>query len=69
MYVSKYMIENEVSGRRHASALCAHGMQRFLAGLGKKVLLANQAGALWDEIYSLSASDMSAALAWFGAIA
>lgn len=62
-------IENEVSGRRHASALCAHGMQRFLAGLGKKVLLANQAGALWDEIYALSASDMSAALAWFGAIA
>lgn len=62
-------IQYEVDKRQTSFFLCAHGMQRFLLGLGKKVLLANQIGALWDEISSLGASDMSVALAWLGAIA
>ncbi len=62
-------IQQEMDTRCTSSILCACGMQRFLLGLGKKVLLANQIGALWDEISGLGASDMSAALAWLGAIA
>lgn len=62
-------IENEIHTRGHSFALCARGMQRFLLGLGKKVLLANQIGALWDEISNLTGSDLSASLAWLGAIA
>lgn len=62
-------IQKEVDNRQTSFSLCADGMQRFLLGLGKKVLLANQIGALWDEIYGLSQSDMSAALAWLGAAA
>lgn len=62
-------IENEIHTRSHSFALCAKGMQRFLLGLGKKVLLANQIGALWDEISNLTGSDLSASLAWLGAIA
>ncbi len=62
-------IENEIDARSHSPALCAKGMQRFLLGLGKKVLLANQIGALWDEISNMQAADMSVALAWLGALA
>ncbi len=60
-------IQNEVNERKTSFSLCAKGMQRFLLGLGKKVLLANQIGSLWDEISGLGTSDMSMALAWLGA--
>ncbi|MBR7073089.1 MAG: MBOAT family protein [Eubacterium sp.] len=43
------------------------GIIRFSIGLGKKVLLANQAGALWSEISAQSGN--SAATAWLGAVA
>lgn len=62
-------VQQEVDQRKASPELCASGMQRFLLGLGKKVLLANQIGALWNEISGLGASDMSAALAWLGAAA
>ena len=39
-------IQNEINTRKTSLSLCASGMQRFLLGLGKKVLLANQIGAL-----------------------
>ena len=42
-------------------------MQRFAIGLGKKVLLANNIGALWD-IYA-AAPELSFAGAWLGALA
>ncbi len=43
------------------------GALRFSLGLGKKVLLANQAGALWAEISAQSGN--TAAVAWLGAVA
>ena len=43
------------------------GVQRFVVGLGKKVLIANNIGALWD-IYSAEPS-LTTAGAWLGAIA
>ena len=45
----------------------ANGMTRFMAGLGKKVLLANQMGAVWEEIAAMSAP--SVVTAWLGALA
>lgn len=62
-------VQQEVDTRQTSFSLCASGMQRFLLGLGKKVLLANQIGALWDEIYGLGASDQAMSLAWLGAFA
>ena len=47
----------------------AEGARRFVMGLGKKVLLANQAGLIWDEISSMNIDQMPAATAWLGAIA
>lgn len=61
-------IHKDIHARHASFSSCASGMRRFLLGLGKKVLLANQIGALWDEIYGLGASDSSMSLAWLGAI-
>ena len=44
------------------------GIQRFMVGLAKKVLLANSAGQVYENIAALSASQQSAVTAWIGAI-
>ena len=44
------------------------GLLRFMMGLFKKVLIANQAGALWEEIRVLGIADTSVATAWLGAL-
>lgn len=62
-------VQKEVDARETTISGAAHGLQRFLTGLAKKVLLANQIGVLWDEIRGLTGADMSTALAWLGAIA
>lgn len=62
--VQKQIHDRKVNGRE-----CAEGMQRFLIGLGKKVILANQIGELWSEISSLQTADLSVSAAWLGAIA
>ena len=62
-------VQREVDERKTTIFGAAHGLQRFLIGLAKKVLLANQIGALWDSIQKLGAPDMSTALAWLGAVA
>ena len=43
------------------------GLLRFMQGLFKKVLIANQVGALWEELRILEASQISVATAWLGA--
>ena len=47
----------------------AYGVQRFMAGVGKKVLLANNIGVLCDTIMALPIESVPAATAWLGAIA
>lgn len=45
------------------------GITRFLAGVGKKVLLANNIGVLWDTVSAMPLASLLAATAWLGAIA
>ena len=45
------------------------GMKRFIIGLGKKVLIANNVGALWHIIEIGNYSELSALFAWTGIIA
>ena len=45
------------------------GIGRFCIGLGKKVLLANQIGLLWEQIQAVPAAQMSVTAAWVGSIA
>ena len=67
--VRYYDVEKELAGRKTDWQDRARGMQRFLIGLGKKVLLANQTGNLWEEIASLSQGDLTVSAAWLGALA
>lgn len=47
----------------------SYGVKRFVAGLAKKVLLANNIGALWSEISGMDYGEMSVLTAWIGILA
>lgn len=61
-------VQDQLAERSVTTAVFFEGVMRFVVGLGKKVLLANQMGAVWSEIYALG-GDVSALMAWTGAIA
>ncbi len=61
-------VEAQLKDRSVTTGDFADGIMRFVVGLGKKVLLANQIGALWTEIYGLGGAT-SALTAWLGAAA
>lgn len=61
-------VQDQLAERSVTMADFSEGVMRFVVGLGKKVLLANQMGAVWSEIYALG-GDVSALMAWTGAIA
>ncbi|MGN1002612.1 MAG: MBOAT family O-acyltransferase [Oscillospiraceae bacterium] len=47
----------------------ASGVRRFVIGLGKKVLIANNIGMLWDIYSAQSAAELSVLGAWMGILA
>ena len=47
----------------------ASGVQRFIVGLGKKVLLANNIGLLWNAYSSAAVSELTIVGSWLGIIA
>lgn len=63
---------SDINDRLHARTITAKnmekGLMRFVMGLFKKVLIANQAGALWEEIRTLGPGNTSVATAWLGAL-
>ena len=56
-----------LDSRRENWREVSRGMQRFVIGLGKKVLIANQMGALWESVSAMG--DPAVATAWLGAFA
>lgn len=62
-------VEEQLSCRRETTAQFAAGIGRFTVGLGKKVLIANQVGALWDTVSALPQAQLTAGTAWLGALA
>ena len=62
-------IDEQLRSRRENAVMFADGVHRFCIGLGKKVLLANQAGRIWDTVRVLPASGISVLMAWMGIIA
>ena len=61
-------VQDQLAERSVTTADFSEGVMRFVVGLGKKVLLANQMGAVWSEISALG-GDVSSLMAWTGAIA
>ena len=62
-------IDEQLRSRRETAGEFAHGIHRFMIGLGKKVLLANNAGVLWDTIRAMTVSEVPVLTAWMGLIA
>ena len=61
-------VANELSKRQETVGLFSEGIWRFAVGLAKKVIIANQIGAIWTEIHS-TPELLTAGKAWIGALA
>ena len=59
-------IDRQLRQRRESSDEFAQGVMRFMSGLGKKVLLANNAGLLWDQIRVMDPGNLPVLTAWIG---
>lgn len=62
-------VEERLHSRRVDIMAVSHGMKRFCLGMAKKVLLANNIGALWAEISAMDFAGLSALTAWLGIVA
>ncbi len=59
-------IAKQLQERRENFDQFSYGVMRFMIGLGKKVLLANNIGLLWDTIKVMGTSELSVIGAWLG---
>lgn len=62
-------IADKLHDRRTDVESVSYGLKRFVTGLAKKVLIANNMGALWTEIAAMNYNEMSVAAAWLGVTA
>lgn len=62
-------IAEQLNKRRESLSLFCQGIIRFTTGLGKKVLIANQVGILWEEISAIGTDNLTTATAWLGILA
>ncbi|WP_415347407.1 MBOAT family O-acyltransferase, partial [Clostridium perfringens] len=62
-------IKNELKNRKIKVNQVEEGITEFIIGMGKKVLIANNIGLLWNEIQELGISCVSTPLLWLGVIA
>ncbi|MGG7211998.1 MBOAT family O-acyltransferase [Clostridium nigeriense] len=62
-------IDKEIKNREIKLTNIEEGIKIFIVGLAKKVLLANNIGMLWTDIYSKSIKDITTPLAWLGVLA
>ncbi len=62
-------IDAQLRSRRETVQEFAQGVQRFLIGLGKKVLLANTAGALWESVQAMDVRELPVLTGWLGILA
>lgn len=68
--IVKYKQVDEVLHRRSVDIFrISYGTKRFVIGLAKKVLLANNLGMLWTEISAMNYGEMNVLTAWLGILA
>lgn len=62
-------IAEQLKFRKETIDSFSYGVKRFIIGLFKKVILANNVGMLWEQISSTPIDTLPVATAWLGAIA
>lgn len=61
-------IAEQIRSRRVTVAGFAAGLQRFVLGLGKKMLIANAAGSVADAIFDIPNAGLSTSVCWLGVV-
>ena len=59
----------ELKARSHSAPLFLQGAESFIVGLSQKMLIASSVAHATDSIFKLAPANLSASLAWLGAIA
>ncbi len=62
-------IEDQLNNRSESIDKFGEGVERFIGGMGKKVLIANNIGMIWTSIKGLPIEELSILTAWIGIIA
>lgn len=62
-------VAEEIDHREETYDLFSQGIKRFIIGLGKKVLLANNIGLLWESVSRMDANSLPSLTAWLGILA
>ncbi len=62
-------LADQIDERSYPVERFAAGVQTFTVGLAKKVLLANNLGALWDVYKAMPLTELTTGGAWLGALA
>ncbi len=61
-------IDDMLSQREHSAEMFTRGIKTFIAGFGKKVIIANSAGAVFEDLTALPVSEQSVLGAWLAVI-
>lgn len=59
-------VDEQIDSREHSLNKFAVGVDRFVIGLGKKVIFSNQLGIIADGVFNSQVSDLSTMEAWLG---
>jgi len=62
-------IDDQIKARTHTLQKSADGLERFIIGLSKKVLLANSFAVIADHIFEMPAGDIALLTSWIGILA
>ena len=62
-------VHKELKERKITLPMIDDGLRLFIMGLGSKVLIANNIGALWTEVQTLGFANVSTPLVWLGILA
>ncbi len=60
---------DQIDRRNTTTEKFASGVQIFMVGLGKKLLIANNVGMLWDTYKAMAPGELTVAGAWMGVLA
>ena len=61
-------VDEQINSREHSLNKFAVGVDRFIIGLGKKVIFSNQLGLIADGVFNSQISNLSTMEAWLGII-
>lgn len=66
--VKYHDVEAEINNRKQTPEEIGKGIRRFIAGLSKKVLIANTMGLVADNLFGAAATGITSPGAWLGAV-